>query len=491
MLTCTRRLHTVGQGLFHTGAVSLGDASFHHVYDCGSENHAPLAEAVNGYIGSASPEVVGALFVSHLDNDHVCGLDQLLAKVKVETVFLPYLTPAERLMVIARGLAGDDVSGNLVLCAGDPARWFLDRGVDQVVFVDGDDRPDGPTPILPPDPPTVPADPEGVEKILLGDDVFSNQVADPLVAAQGEVYRIPHTLPIVLRTNMGVLLNWMFLTFVHPEGERVQAFRTRLRAAFPDLPIDRLTSQAFAPSVQEILASSGTRRVFADCYGAIRGDRNLTSMSLYSGPIPSKGSAYSVHSVRAGDRTEFEKALTSLDPGRDLYGGFIKGGSSSNSLECGLIATGDAGLGSARRRKAFLRHYERVSPLTAVLVLPHHGSAHNFDEELLLPNLRFAVASAGTSNPYHHPHDDVVDAVRAGRRHFHKVTEEPGSIFFEKIRIHSSKPTGQARHEERDAEIVASNDDQRLPPHASKSRQSRAEKRQPVTHGSNAGNDRD
>jgi hypothetical protein len=490
MLKCTRRLHTVGQGLFCTGVVSLGDASFHHVYDCGSVNHVPLTEAVNGYTGSASPEWVGALFVSHLDNDHVSGLDQLLAKVKVETVFLPYLTPAERLMVVARGLAGDDVSGNLVLCAGDPARWFLDRGVDQVVFVDGDDRLDGPTPNLPTDPPTAPAGPEGVEKILLGQEVFLTRVDDPLVATQREVYRIPHTLPIVLRTNTGVLLNWLFLTFVHPESDRVHAFRTRLRAAFPNLPTDRLTSQAFAPAVLEILASRGTRRDFADCYGATGGKRNLTSMSLYSGPIMSKGSACSVHSVRAGDRAEFEKALTSLDAGSNLYDGFIKGESKSDSLECGLIATGDANLRSAPRRKAFLRHYQRVSSLTAVLVLPHHGSVHNFDEELLLPNLRFAVVSARSSSR-HHPHKDVVAAVREFRRHFHKVTEEPGSVFVEKIRIIASKPTGQACHEKRDAVIAASSDDQSHPPHASKSWQSRPEKQQPVTHGSTAGDDRD
>ena len=89
----TRFQFPIGQGCFHAGsirdddAVYHGEHAFHYVYDCGSDDGKALGEAIDSYKNQVSH--VDALFVSHLDNDHVKGLDRLLSVVKVDTVTSP------------------------------------------------------------------------------------------------------------------------------------------------------------------------------------------------------------------------------------------------------------------------------------------------------------------------------------------------------------------------------------------------------------------
>ena len=75
----TRMQYPIGQGCFHAGTIRETDAGYHddcafqYVYDCGSDDRQALGEAIDNYKNQVSH--VDALFVSHLDNDHVNGLD--------------------------------------------------------------------------------------------------------------------------------------------------------------------------------------------------------------------------------------------------------------------------------------------------------------------------------------------------------------------------------------------------------------------------------
>ena len=84
----TRTQYPVGQGCFHAGHIQWGHQDsgssddFHYVYDCGSsDGSAALQDSVVEW-RSQVPRL-DALFVSHLDTDHVNGIDRLLASVKV------------------------------------------------------------------------------------------------------------------------------------------------------------------------------------------------------------------------------------------------------------------------------------------------------------------------------------------------------------------------------------------------------------------------
>lgn len=107
------------------------------VYDCGSNQ----ADALQREIGSiARGGEIDLLFLSHLDSDHVNGVDLLLSQVKVHEVVLPYLDEETLVAIIARDAARGALTGVFVEAVSDLAGWFGSRGVETVTFVEGSDE---------------------------------------------------------------------------------------------------------------------------------------------------------------------------------------------------------------------------------------------------------------------------------------------------------------------------------------------------------------
>ena len=94
----TRVIHPIGQGGFYTETFKDNDEEvFNVVYDCGSETGKPYE--INSYLEKYYPDStkhpkkeIDAIFVSHLHNDHINGLDWLLKNTNVKYLFLPQLT---------------------------------------------------------------------------------------------------------------------------------------------------------------------------------------------------------------------------------------------------------------------------------------------------------------------------------------------------------------------------------------------------------------
>ncbi|RAK18960.1 metallo-beta-lactamase superfamily protein [Salipiger aestuarii] len=92
----------VGQGGLHCGELTLGHKPLRWVYDCGSNQ----ADALKREVGSiARDSEIDLLFLSHLDSDHVNGVDLLLSQVKVREVILPYLNEEALVATIARDIS--------------------------------------------------------------------------------------------------------------------------------------------------------------------------------------------------------------------------------------------------------------------------------------------------------------------------------------------------------------------------------------------------
>ena len=94
----TRVIHPIGQGGFYTETFKDNDEEvFNVVYDCGSETGKPYD--INSYLKKYYPDStkhpkkeIDAIFVSHLHNDHINGLECLLGNTNVKYLFLPQLT---------------------------------------------------------------------------------------------------------------------------------------------------------------------------------------------------------------------------------------------------------------------------------------------------------------------------------------------------------------------------------------------------------------
>jgi hypothetical protein len=411
----------VGQGFFHTASLLVGSERFRYIYDCGSENRDVLLHQIATYLSNSPLEAwdaqhrVDSLFVSHLDLDHVNGLDVLLARVTVDTVVLPYLSPFERLAAAAEALRHEIPPVTFLQLWADPARWFGERGVRRIIQILGDSGPESPLPELP------------VETTFAAEGVIHMDIR-PLTGAalRRSAYRIharpvealvvPHFLPLTLVSGAGTL-NWIFLTFVHPEPGREEVFRRAVKRAFrgtQGLPRSQY-SRLDIEWVLAVMRDPKLRDQLAECYETIRHDRNLTSMSLYSGP------------VKTNDVIQM-RWQGSQDERFRPYSFGVSG------WNVGWLATGDANLQRLPRRRHFRDHFRAIEPSLLTMALPHHGARGSFHLELLeMANLYFVAA--GSQNRHGHPHPEVSESLAAAKGSLFVVNEQPWSELSESVTI--------------------------------------------------------
>lgn len=83
--------HAVDQGGLFSGELTMQGKPLRWVYDCVSNKRDALRREIKTVACGAGLDI---LFRSHLDNDHVGGVDELLAQVKVREVVLPCIDEA-------------------------------------------------------------------------------------------------------------------------------------------------------------------------------------------------------------------------------------------------------------------------------------------------------------------------------------------------------------------------------------------------------------
>jgi hypothetical protein len=361
----------VGQGGLSVGEVDCGGLPFRWVYDCGSNQSDALAREIASIDGP-----VNVLFLSHLDSDHVNGVDRLLCAHHCSEVVLPYLGDEDRLLVIAASTDGAQ-SGQFIDFMSDQAAWLLRRGVQRVTFIRGGDEGDGAT-----DPP-----PDGGRG---GEGELSSKWSrrrEQLPSGGGDVGVIDAGAVLSLAPSKSSPIDWVLAPQVYPPPAMLaQAFAQKLALAFPGLGAGQIAAEAW---------SQEGRAKLRACYEALWTDHNKVSMSLYCGP-------------------------TGQVPG--AWTGSVEGGQGEARVNKqfraphgpGWISTGDADLAGARRRSAFLTAYRRYLATAGVLITPHHGSAASFHPNLIndMNTLFVGVAAAGP-NSYGHPHDLVRLAIEA------------------------------------------------------------------------------
>jgi len=428
MLKHIRNHYPVGQGYFHSALVQIEGTSINYCYDCGSENPDPLHNEVKRYTEKHS--VIDILFLSHLDYDHVSGLDELLALCSTETVVLPYLTDFERLYLLSEVFEYGRVSGEYTSLLGDPIKWFAQRGIKNIILIKGDENDDAPptfpedTPYFPPSSPKKQIDRQSehqefspINKIMLDfNRIQMYKQPTTSSASQAAVYIVPNTHVFRLTDNASQPVNWGFITFVHPEKQRETTFKEAFEREFvtTSYTISMDSHTDITDTLTCILKDPQERNRLAECYKVIRENRNLTSLSLYSGPL------VMMPNFKFSYRRTFKNKSTTKP---------------QHVVACGWLGTGDADLKGIRRRKKFKNHFGRIYSSVLNISLPHHGSKLSYDEDIIPANCEVCTLSAATKNSYSHPHSDVTVSVQRQKKKLFQSSEKPETLFVESIEL--------------------------------------------------------
>ena len=369
--------HNVGHGLFYSGRI--GDFNF--VYDCGSRKKGQIQSAVREFKRNILRKSnIDMLVLSHLHADHISGLDILLDKTGVNTVFLPYLLPEERLMV---ALQDENPSVSLRSFWSDPLSFLYKKNVGRIILFGTNEA----------SPPEDVSDQyeEGRMDInrLLKDEKLESQIRD---SESESVSRLLDTNKLFAKRhdrNLPIGNGWFFRFFnLHQKDSRQQRFERCVRRTFPN------------EDLIDIIKDKSKLEKLRTCYDMLRGEFNNTSLVIYHGPITS--SLHQMNQCNTCSRISFRRTWQS--PNRL---------SIQLHRVIGHLLTGDVNFGNWTE---IARHYSSYLSRVDLALVPHHGSRRSWNRVALNDIVDACwVASAGISSKPRHPNSNVCrDITNAG-----------------------------------------------------------------------------
>lgn len=386
----------IGQGGFHTASVLSStpdsDPLFRYVYDCGSLSSGHPDAAIAEYVTSAgSAKNVDAIFLSHIDADHVNGLPRLLDthSVEAEYIFLPLLSPVQRLIAAAQGEG--KVSDFMVNIAADPSsalREFTSANVVQIQPGEG---------------PSDAGDGRELQRIG-GDD------GEPRTSIIGKTggwipdgnrnYRLKDDAGIRVYTGSGEP-HWL-LTF-YLERDTLSRAANFLKLLARRLGQDPTTwpDQIDQATIRFLLTDASSLKELRKAYAEAGVNVNRGSLLLLAGPAWGT----TAESIRLGTMSAHLDSST-------------------------WLLTGDARLDTEAAVDSLREHLGPRLRETGVIALPHHGSGVNFHSSFLEvgDSVHLAFASAGESHHHWaHPHSSVIKSVTSAGVMPWVVTESPNS----------------------------------------------------------------
>lgn len=430
-MTLINRRHqrAVGQGFFHTAELQAEDGrNLRYVYDCGAMKKYETARnaRIDEYLRAVGANAtLDMLFISHIHFDHISGIERLLDKTNgltVDTIVMPFINIADRLFAYARAANDDPAAINdpffreLVV---NPANALGRLGPRQILFVrrgspdggaPGSGAEDGDDPDGPPDIPRVLGGERdgGLYWKLIGRG--TGYEYDQSYAESNGTEAVTHVAvvddTVAMATTGGEsCLEWVLSPFVDPTiKSKKDLFLSELALA-RSMPVPDLKSWLADPANIADLLLKGVPDLTA-AYEAVSSDFNLTSLCLYSGPKANAGATEAMYQARLGSYSL----------------------ASSLRQEIGWLATGDAALSAKIRAKALIKHYGAHLENTGTLIVPHHGSDHNHNRELITKiDASVHVAAADAYSKWRHPGSKIMQCVASMGRFLSVVTSNTKS----------------------------------------------------------------
>ena len=359
----TRLILPVGQGAFYVEKFKNGK---NIVYDCGSiSNRKKIPKLIEKYFGKN--EAIEALFISHLDKDHMNGVEELLKQCEVKRICFPLITEemklALKIKVMIEEAMGNSYSKFMKEFVEDPETAIKKIKEDiKIKLIE----------ILPND--------EENNKKNDNEDTKNQKIKRIKKKSGEDIAEEIEGLEHSCNEN-----KWELIPYNFKQEKRINEFEKKLEKEFG--------KKISLKEVEKIWKENeDNREKIKKVYESLKGDLNTNSMTLFSG----------VRQV--GKQMQYD----------------------SSYVKVGCLYTGDYEAKGKNKWKTLEEAYIEYWKWIGMIQVPHHGSIRNCNDALISKKAVYFL-SAGEKNTYKHPSQNVVRGIRFKyHNNLYIVTESKG-----------------------------------------------------------------
>ena len=389
----TRIFHSVGQGGFYTETFDdLPDKPM-VVFDCGGKSSKLMKDYINSFLPTKPKATIEAVFISHLHDDHINGLQHLLHRANVKKIFLPQFNSNQLFDTIFYNAAygtHTENSNNLIFSLIHPTNTFRETTIIQVPEANGDNN---------------------YQYVAHN---IQEGVSQTIASGSSEKFEN----------------GWVYIPFnpksKTPNFDKIkdQDIKEKLQSLYDNTNLYEQAT-ALAKFVKSCTVKQ-CKELYKKMFGGIH---NGQSMTLFSG-LRNHDSNIEIGSHSFTPTCNRYQCPHWCDWFADLaeY--------KEDCIPTNFLYTGDYEAGDNAKMTELSSFYTKIEVWETIcgVQIPHHGSRKNYAKELY--NKRcYAIASAGTSNKFHHPNiDTLINIFHQGCKPF-VVTEDKSTIIMQYFRI--------------------------------------------------------
>lgn len=369
----------VGQGAFYCEKFKLNpdDNNFINVvYDCGSLNNPKRVEKqikANFHEG----ETIHAVFISHLHNDHINGLEFLLKYCNVRKIFLPLTTKKEKTILtlyeLSVGISFNNFTTKFII---NPRRTIEETTPYKEIPIIRE------------------IEPERAENGL--QELENRKINSHIKNVAHEIFGVPKNS----------YNDWLYIPFNFSYEERTNRLFNKLKILLNNSLYD-------LAELGELwrISDKQTKNTVKNAYAEIKGSHNPNSMTLYSGTKKHWGHQFIWD--KCYYKCRVEKSYHNIGC---LYTGDYDASKKDNFYKL---------------KESYADYWENIG----CIQIPHHGSIYSYNTGFSELN-SFFVISAGQNNMFSHPHNFVINDLLLNEHYPLIVTEKIDSAIYFIIKIY-------------------------------------------------------
>lgn len=358
----------VGQGAFYCERFKLNpdDNNFINVvYDCGSLNNPNRVEKqikANFHEG----ETIHAVFISHLHNDHINGLEFLLKYCNVKNIFFPLTEKVDTEILLIdsyiNGIRLSKFTKEFIKSPRTAINEFY-KGNEIELFS---------------------IEPYNYEAFS---DNINDNIAKPIPSGT-DVSKYIFNLSSSIKDSS---IDWVFIPYNFELADRKKQLEMHLKSNLPSfISLDQL-------QVLWEENKNDAQKKIKKAYENLKGSHNPNSMTLYSGTREMLGYQYFSNNC------------------------YCKYCYKKRHYNVGCLYTGDYDASKYTTFDELRANYHLYWQNIGCVQIPHHGSKYNYNSEFANMHAFFLISARTNSS---HPHPYVVNDLRLSDHNPLIVTEK-------------------------------------------------------------------